>query len=55
LALAVAPIGYLIFRTTGRGATPAEMILVFAACGWPILVINLVERHRAKLLKGPWT
>ncbi len=55
LGLAIAPIGYFIFSTNGRGATSMEMIFVFAACVWPVVVINLVERHRTKLLKGPWT
>lgn len=52
LALAIAPVAYFIFRTTGRSATPIEMIPVFAACAWPVVVINLVERRRRNLLKG---
>ena len=52
LALAVAPAGYLIFRTTGRAASSLEMILVFASCVWPVVVITLMENRRIKLLKG---
>ena len=55
LALAIAPAAYLIFRTTGRAATPIEVIFVFASCAWPVVVVNLVERRRRKLLTGRWT
>ncbi|HLX95225.1 MAG TPA: hypothetical protein VKU37_05730 [Verrucomicrobiae bacterium] len=55
LALAIAPAAYFIFRTTGRGATPIEMIFVFAACIWPVVVVSLAERHRHHLLTGCWT
>lgn len=55
LALAIGPIGWLIFRTTGRGATPMEMVLVYAACVWPVVLVLMIERHRTRLLKGPWT
>ena len=55
LALAAAPAAILIHRTTGRAATPVEMIFVFASATWPVLLILLVERQRRKLLKGPWT
>lgn len=55
LAAAIAPVAYLIFRTQHRAATAVEMILVFASCVWPIVVINLVERHRTKLLKRIWS
>ncbi|HKW28631.1 MAG TPA: hypothetical protein VJT54_04800 [Verrucomicrobiae bacterium] len=54
LAIAIAPVSYFIFRTTSRGATPLEMILVFAACAWPVVLVNLVERRRRKLLTGRW-
>ena len=52
LAVATAPIGYFIFRNTGSGATPMEMIFVFAACVWRGLSVILVERRRTKLLTG---
>lgn len=52
LALAVAPAGYFIFRTTGRAATTLEMVFVFAACVWPVAFITLLERQRARKLKG---
>ena len=55
LDVAILPISYFIFRTTGRGATPLEMILVFVACIWPVAVVNLVERCRRKLLTEAWT
>lgn len=55
LTVAIAPIAYLIFRTTGRAATNIEMILIFASCVWPVVVVNLVERRRRKLLTGAWT
>jgi len=55
LAIAILPISYSIFRTSGRGATTFEMILVYASCVWPVVVVNLVERHRRKLLTGAWT
>ena len=55
LALAIGPIGWLIFRTSGRSATPMEMILVYAACVWPVALVILIERRRTRLLKGPWT
>ena len=55
LAVAILPIAYLIFRTTGRAATSIEMILVFASCVWPIVVVSLVERRRRKLLTGAWS
>ena len=52
LALAIAPAGYLIFRTHGRAATTVEMILVFAGAAWPVGLIVFLERHRRKLLHG---
>lgn len=55
LVAAIGPIAYLIFRTQHRAATLLEMILVFASCVWPIVVVLLVERHRTKLLKGSWS
>lgn len=55
LAVAITPITYFIFRTTGRAATTFEMILVYASCIWPIVVVSLVERHRRTLLAGRWT
>jgi hypothetical protein len=55
LATAIAPIAYFIFRTTGRAATNIEMILVFASCVWPVVVVSLVERRHRKLLAGAWT
>jgi len=55
LAAAIAPIVYLIFRTQHRAATSIEMILVFASCVWPVVVVNLVERHRCKILKRTWS
>ena len=54
LALAIAPAAILIYRTSGRAATPVEMIFVFASAAWPVLLVILIERHRRKLLKGPW-
>jgi membrane-bound metal-dependent hydrolase YbcI (DUF457 family) len=50
LALAVAPAALLIQRTTGRAATPTEMVLLFASAAWPVLLVILVERQRRKLL-----
>ncbi len=50
LAIAIAPIAYFIFRTTGRAATSIEIILVFASCVWPVVVVSLVERRRRALL-----
>lgn len=50
LAIATAPIAYFIFRTTGLAATSIEIVLVFASCVWPIVVVSLVERRRRKLL-----
>jgi len=55
LALAIAPAAILIHRTTGRAATPIEMIFVFASAAWPVLLVLLIERQRRKLLKAPWT
>jgi hypothetical protein len=58
LALFIAPAGYLILRTTGRAATPVEMVLVFASCVWPVVVVTLLEQRRRKLLRGArrqWT
>jgi hypothetical protein len=55
LAIAIAPISYFIFRNTRRAATSIEMILVFASCVWPVVVVSLVERRRRKLLTGAWT
>ncbi len=55
LVIAILPISYLIFRTVGRGATTLEMVLVFASCAWPVVVVSLVERRRRKLLTGAWT
>jgi hypothetical protein len=55
LIAAFAPIVYLIFRTQHRAATLVEMILVLASCVWPIALINLIERHRCKLLKAAWS
>ena len=55
LAISIAPIAYFIFRTQHRAATLIEMILVFASCIWPIVVISFVERHRSKLLKRAWS
>lgn len=55
LSIAVAPITYFIFRTNHRAATDGEMVLVFASCVWPVVVVNLVERRRRKLLTGAWT
>ena len=43
LALAVAPAGYLIHRTTGRAAATLEFIFLMAACVWPVAVITLME------------
>ena len=53
LALAIAPTAILIHRTTGRAATPIEMVLVFAAAAWPVLLVLLIERQRRKFLKAP--
>ena len=53
LAVAVAPIAFLIHRTTGRAATPIEMTLVFASCAWPVVMVLLGEQRRRKLLNGP--
>jgi hypothetical protein len=55
LAIAIAPAAYFILRTTGRAATNVEMVLVFAACVWPVVVVNLVERRRRRILTGAWT
>ncbi len=55
VGLAIAPAGMLIHRTTGRAATPMEVVLVFASAAWPVLLILLIERQRRKLLKGPWS
>jgi len=55
LALAIAPAAILIHRTSGRAATPVEMIFVFASAAWPVLLVILIERQRRKLLKGRWT
>jgi hypothetical protein len=55
LAVAIAPGGYFIFRTQHRAATSIEMILVFASCMWPVVVINLVERHRRRILNAAWS
>lgn len=52
LALAVSPICYLIFWTAGRAASTLEMVLVYAACMWPVVLILLMERRRNKLLTG---
>ena len=52
LALAVAPAGYFIFRTTARAATTLEMIFIYAACVWPVVLITLLERQRVRRLKG---
>ena len=52
LAVAVAPAGYLILRTTGRAATTLEFVFLMAACVWPVAVITLMENRRVKLLKG---
>jgi hypothetical protein len=55
LILAIAPAAVMIERTTGRAATPAEMVLVFASAAWPVLLVILIERQRRKLLRGPST
>jgi hypothetical protein len=55
LAIAIAPIGYLISGTTGRAATSIEIMLVFASCAWPVVVVSLVERRRRRLLTVAWT
>ena len=52
LVLAIAPSAYVIDRTSGRAATQAEMILVFASAVWPVLVVILLERQRRRLLSG---
>lgn len=52
LALAAAPTAILIHRTTGRAATPVEMVFVFAAAVWPVLLILFMERQRRRLLRG---
>jgi hypothetical protein len=55
LALAITPSAILIYRTTGRAATPVEMVFVFASAAWPVLLVIIIERQRRKLLRGPWT
>jgi hypothetical protein len=52
LALAVSPICHLILHTAGRAASTLEMVFVFAACMWPVVLILLMERRRNKLLAG---
>ena len=52
LALAAAPAGYLIHRTTGRAASNLEMVLVFASAAWPVLLVILIERQRRRLLRA---
>ena len=55
LALAIAPMAWLIHCTTGRAATSLEMVLVFASAVWPVLLVVLIERRRRQLLQGKWT
>jgi len=54
LALAIAPMAWLIHRTTGRAATSWEMVLVFVSAVWPVLLVVLIERRRRQLLRGKW-
>ncbi len=55
VAIAMAPIAYLILRTTGRGATDIEAVLMLVSCVWPVVVVILVERRRRKVLAGART
>jgi|SRR6185369_5583875 len=55
LVVAIAPITYFIFNTSSEGGTVMEMVLVFAACAWPVVVVTLIEHRRRKLLLEKWS
>ncbi len=50
-ATVVVPVMVLAYRTTGRGATPIEMILVFACTFWGVGLVIWAERYRKKKLR----
>lgn len=54
LALAIiglAPVAYMIVRTDGRAATKPEVVVIFAAILWPILIVWRAEAIRKRNLR----
>jgi hypothetical protein len=52
LVATVGPLSLMTFRTNGRGATPAEMVVVFALTGWTVGLLIFLEDQRKKKLSG---
>ena len=52
LACAIAPAYVMMIRVSGRGATPAEMVVVFASVLWAVAVVIWAEHLRRRRLQG---
>jgi hypothetical protein len=52
VACAIAPTYIMINRVSGRGATRAEMVVVFASAFWAVAVMIWAEHVRRRRLQG---